>query len=166
MPRAKAKPSKKASGAVARTRASAPAKTKAKSAKTAAKSEAKKTSARAAGKKTTTARGTRKKTPKALPDEQYLFFFGQGKAEGNGEMKDLLGGKGAGLAQMTNAKLNVPPGFTISTSVCTIFLNPGARLEKKSLKIRSNSVKRKPLAEKHRRLMLSSADKFTFISSR
>ncbi len=50
--------------------------------------------------------------------EQELYFFGGGKAEGNGGMKDVLGGKGAGLAEMTNAGIPVPPGFTISTRVC------------------------------------------------
>jgi len=45
--------------------------------------------------------------------ETYVYFFGGGKADGNGAMKDVLGGKGAGLAEMTNAGLPVPPGFTI-----------------------------------------------------
>ncbi len=52
---------------------------------------------------------------------QYVYFFGNGKADGNRNMKDLLGGKGSGLAEMTNAGLPVPPGFTISTDVCTIY---------------------------------------------
>ena len=46
---------------------------------------------------------------------KYVFFFGAGQAEGNGKMKDELGGKGAGLAEMTNAGLPVPPGFTIQS---------------------------------------------------
>ena len=41
---------------------------------------------------------------------KYVYFFGGGKADGNGKMKDVLGGKGAGLAEMTNAGLPVPPG--------------------------------------------------------
>ncbi len=49
---------------------------------------------------------------------QYVYFFGNGKADGNGKMKDELGGKGAGLAEMTNAGLPVPPGFTIQTEAC------------------------------------------------
>jgi len=53
--------------------------------------------------------------------EKFVYFFGGGKAEGKGDMKDTLGGKGAGLAEMTNAALPVPPGFTISTEVCRIF---------------------------------------------
>src|SRR5262249_43245537 len=56
--------------------------------------------------------------PKA---DKYVYFFGNGKADGNRNMKDLLGGKGSGLAEMTNAGLPVPPGFTISTEVCTIY---------------------------------------------
>ncbi|HEU5452858.1 MAG TPA: pyruvate, phosphate dikinase, partial [Terriglobales bacterium] len=49
---------------------------------------------------------------------QYVYFFGGGHADGNGKMKDVLGGKGAGLAEMTNAGLPVPPGFTIQTEAC------------------------------------------------
>ncbi|HEY6214065.1 MAG TPA: pyruvate, phosphate dikinase, partial [Vicinamibacterales bacterium] len=52
---------------------------------------------------------------------KYVYFFGNGKADGNRNMKDLLGGKGSGLAEMTNAGLPVPPGLTISTEVCTIY---------------------------------------------
>lgn len=50
--------------------------------------------------------------------KKYVYFFGSGKAEGAGKMKDLLGGKGAGLAEMTNLKILVPAGFTISTEAC------------------------------------------------
>ncbi len=53
--------------------------------------------------------------------KKYVYFFGAGKAEGRGDMKDLLGGKGAGLAEMTNAGIPVPPGFTISTEACVYF---------------------------------------------
>lgn len=59
------------------------------------------------------------KTPKGT---QYVYFFGGGKAEGNGKMKDELGGKGAGLAEMTNAGLPVPPGFTIQTEACREYM--------------------------------------------
>ena len=52
---------------------------------------------------------------------QYVFYFGDGHAEGNAKMKDVLGGKGAGLAEMTNIGVPVPPGFTISTAVCTYY---------------------------------------------
>ncbi|MEW6213897.1 MAG: pyruvate, phosphate dikinase [Nitrospirota bacterium] len=50
--------------------------------------------------------------------EKYVYFFGNGKAEGRGGMKDLLGGKGAGIAEMTNLKIPVPAGFTITTEAC------------------------------------------------
>jgi pyruvate,orthophosphate dikinase len=52
---------------------------------------------------------------------KHVYFFGKGKAEGNRTMKDVLGGKGSGLAEMTNAGLPVPPGFTIATSACTLY---------------------------------------------
>jgi pyruvate,orthophosphate dikinase len=52
---------------------------------------------------------------------QYVYFFGSGKAEGRAEMRELLGGKGANLAEMTNIGLPVPAGFTITTEVCTYY---------------------------------------------
>lgn len=58
-----------------------------------------------------------------MTSKKYVYFFGDGKAEGNGKMKDLLGGKGAGLAEMTNIGLPVPAGFTITTEVCAIYYN-------------------------------------------
>src|SRR3989449_11212990 len=60
--------------------------------------------------------------------KKHVYFFGNGKADGNRNMKDLLGGKGAGLAEMTNAGLPVPPGFTISTEVCNIYYKEKARI--------------------------------------
>jgi pyruvate,orthophosphate dikinase len=59
------------------------------------------------------------------PAIQYVYFFGGGKADGNGKMKDELGGKGAGLAEMTNAALPVPPGFTIQTEACREYMRHG-----------------------------------------
>src|SRR5204862_3504544 len=56
---------------------------------------------------------------------QYVYFFGGGKADGNGKMKDVLGGKGAGLAEMSNAGLPVPPGFTIQTEACREYMPMG-----------------------------------------
>ncbi len=53
---------------------------------------------------------------------KYVYFFGGGSADGNGRMKDVLGGKGAGLAEMTNAGLPVPPGFTIQTEACREYM--------------------------------------------
>ncbi len=60
--------------------------------------------------------------------EKYVYFFGDGAAEGNGGMKDVLGGKGAGLAEMTNAGVPVPPGFTITTGVCRSYYAHGRQL--------------------------------------
>jgi pyruvate,orthophosphate dikinase len=57
--------------------------------------------------------------------DKYVYFFGGGKADGHGDMKDLLGGKGAGLAEMTNAGLPVPPGFTVVTSACRLYFQAG-----------------------------------------
>ncbi|HYM81841.1 MAG TPA: pyruvate, phosphate dikinase [Candidatus Limnocylindria bacterium] len=56
--------------------------------------------------------------PQTTTAERSIYFFGDGRAEGNARMKDVLGGKGAGLAEMTNAGVPVPPGFTITTAVC------------------------------------------------
>ncbi|MBV9109969.1 MAG: pyruvate, phosphate dikinase, partial [Gemmatimonadetes bacterium] len=53
---------------------------------------------------------------------QYVYFFGAGQTEGDGGMKDLLGGKGAGLAEMARIGVPVPPGFTITTEVCRLYL--------------------------------------------
>jgi pyruvate,orthophosphate dikinase len=60
--------------------------------------------------------------------KKHVYFFGDGRADGNRHMKDLLGGKGSGLAEMTNAGLPVPPGFTISTDVCTIYYNEKGKI--------------------------------------
>ena len=57
--------------------------------------------------------------------QKYVYFFGAGKAEGRADMKDLLGGKGANLAEMTNIGLPVPAGFTITTEVCTYYYANG-----------------------------------------
>ncbi len=54
---------------------------------------------------------------------KHVFSFGNGTADGDGKMKDVLGGKGAGLAEMSRAGLPVPPGFTIGTDVCNIYFN-------------------------------------------
>jgi len=56
---------------------------------------------------------------------KYVYSFGGGKADGNGKMKEELGGKGAGLAEMTNAGLPVPPGFTIQTEACREYMKQG-----------------------------------------
>src|SRR5215831_6491813 len=61
----------------------------------------------------------------AKSSTKYVYSFGGGKADGNGKMKDVLGGKGAGLAEMTNAGLLVPPGFTIQTEACREYMRGG-----------------------------------------
>src|SRR6185369_14457042 len=72
-----------------------------------------------------------KPAPKAKPSskaKKFVYFFGGGKADGNRNMKDLLGGKGSGLAEMTNAALPVPPGFTITTEVCNIYYKEKSKI--------------------------------------
>jgi pyruvate,orthophosphate dikinase len=71
---------------------------------------------------------TRAKSKPSSRARKYVYFFGSGKADGNRTMKDLLGGKGSGLAEMTNAGLPVPPGFTISTEVCNIYYKEKAKI--------------------------------------
>ncbi|TMJ26963.1 MAG: pyruvate, phosphate dikinase, partial [Alphaproteobacteria bacterium] len=80
----------------------------------------KKKAPRLAGK---SGRGARAKTPSKT---RWVYNFGNGSAEGRPDMRDLLGGKGAGLAEMANLGLPVPPGFTITTAVCTHYQNAKA----------------------------------------
>jgi pyruvate, orthophosphate dikinase len=61
---------------------------------------------------------------------KYVYFFGKGKADGTGTMRDLLGGKGAGLAEMTRIGLPVPAGFTITTEACDYYLKHGHKYPK------------------------------------
>lgn len=81
--------------------------------KTTAKTAAKKPAAKAPAKS-------------AAKSGRMVYFFGEGKAEGKADMKDILGGKGANLAEMTNLGLPVPPGFTISTEACDYFSKNGS----------------------------------------
>ncbi len=60
--------------------------------------------------------------------KRYIYAWGEGTAEGSGTMKDLLGGKGAGLAEMTRAGLPTPPGFTITTQACNDYFDAGEKL--------------------------------------
>ncbi len=62
--------------------------------------------------------------------DKRVYFFGGGKAEGNATMKELLGGKGANLAEMTNLGVPVPPGFTISTKMCGEYYSSGGKWPK------------------------------------
>ncbi|MGE0042024.1 MAG: pyruvate, phosphate dikinase [Vicinamibacterales bacterium] len=68
------------------------------------------------------------KAGKAAKPRKFVYFFGNGKADGDRTMKDTLGGKGSGLAEMTNAGLPVPPGFTISTDACNFYYANGNKL--------------------------------------
>jgi pyruvate,orthophosphate dikinase len=77
-----------------------------------------------AKKRKSTGRGSTTKEPAASKKSKtpkYVYYFGDGQADGTGKMKPLLGGKGANLAEMTRIDLPVPPGFTITTEVCTYF---------------------------------------------
>ena len=69
----------------------------------------------------------KKKTAPAAKKRKYVYFFGNGKADGDRTMKDVLGGKGSGLAEMTNAGLPVPSGFTISTAACMLYYKEGRK---------------------------------------
>jgi pyruvate, orthophosphate dikinase len=60
--------------------------------------------------------------------KKYVYSFGDGTADGDGKMRDVLGGKGAGLAEMSKAGVPVPPGFTISTEVCNLFFENGNKV--------------------------------------
>jgi pyruvate,orthophosphate dikinase len=62
-----------------------------------------------------------------MAQTKYVYFFGGGKAEGRADMKDLLGGKGANLAEMANMGLPVPAGFTITTEYCNVYLQQGRK---------------------------------------
>ncbi len=65
--------------------------------------------------------GSKKERKKYNKKDKFVYFFGKGKTEGNAHMADILGGKGAGLAEMTNIGIPVPAGFTISTEICEYF---------------------------------------------
>jgi pyruvate,orthophosphate dikinase len=78
--------------------------------------------------KTTSAAPVLKPKAQSRKPGKFVYFFGNGKADGDRTMKDTLGGKGSGLAEMTNAGLPVPPGFTISTDVCTIYYKEHAKI--------------------------------------
>jgi len=74
--------------------------------------------------------GSGKAVPAGRQGKKYVYFFGGGHADGVGTMKELLGGKGAGLAEMTNAGVPVPPGFTITTEVCNAFYKNNMKVPK------------------------------------
>jgi pyruvate,orthophosphate dikinase len=98
--------------------------------KPAAKAPAKKKAAPAKAKsvKKTAKKTAKKAAPAKARGTKYVYFFGNGKADGNRTMRDLLGGKGAGLAEMTNAGLPVPQGFTITTAACNLYYQMGRKV--------------------------------------
>jgi pyruvate,orthophosphate dikinase len=128
MPAKKAK--KKAKKAVKKK---APAKKKAKK-KAAPRNKAAAKTAKSKRKVVKTKKVTSKKKKEEKPQIEikgkYLYYFGNGKAEGDGKMKDILGGKGAGLAEMTNTGVPVPPGFTITTDTCKLFYENNMEMPK------------------------------------
>jgi len=71
-----------------------------------------------------------KKAVKKTKTAKYVYYFGGKKAEGSADMKNLLGGKGANIAEMVNIGIEVPPGFTLSTEVCTYFYKHGKKYPK------------------------------------
>jgi len=85
-------------------------------------------------------KNTKKPIAKKQKNKKYVYFFGGGKADGHGKMKDLLGGKGAGLAEMTRIGISVPPGFTISTEVCRIFYENQKQIPKNIIKEINDSL--------------------------
>ncbi len=78
----------------------------------------------------------------ATRTKKYVYFFGAGKADGKAEMKNLLGGKGANLAEMTNLGIPVPPGFTITTEVCTLYYENSRKYPKELRKQVDTSLAR------------------------
>src|SRR3979411_1436541 len=93
---------------------------------------------------------------------KYVCFFGGGKADGNGKMKAVLGGKGAGLAEMTNAGLPVPPGFTIQTEACREYM----RTQKTSDAVNKETMANLEKLEKLQNQKLGTGDNPLLVSVR
>ena len=136
---AKKKRARNAGRSVGKRKASA-AKKRSATGKSVGKSSNKKASPKAAGKRSsaqraqsakgvhTEKREKRAKRAKPSTTQRRVFFFGARRVDGHAEMRELLGGKGANLAEMTSLGIPVPPGFTISTEVCGEFNARGRRL--------------------------------------
>lgn len=75
-------------------------------------------------------------------NKKLVYFFGEGKADGKADMKNLLGGKGANIAEMTNLGIPVPPGFTITTEVCTLYYKNNRKYPKELNKQVNESISR------------------------
>ncbi|HEB88135.1 MAG TPA: pyruvate, phosphate dikinase [Deltaproteobacteria bacterium] len=112
----------KGAAKVARKAAKAAGKAGGKASRKAAKKAVKKKASARGSKRSAAASGSK------ASSQRRVFFFGGGRADGHAEMKDLLGGKGANLAEMTSIGIPVPPGFTISTQVCLEFNQRNQRL--------------------------------------
>src|SRR5215211_2723167 len=84
----------------------------------------------------------------ATTDHRLVFFFGNGAAEGTREMKDVLGGKGANLAEMTNLGVPVPPGFTIACAECIAYLRDGKYSDRLRAQVEGNVARLEEAAGK------------------
>ena len=73
---------------------------------------------------------TKRSTSKTSSKKKMVYYFGKIKTDGNGSMKQLLGGKGANLAEMTSIGLPVPPGFTVTTECCDQYYQQGKKMPK------------------------------------
>src|SRR6202042_322019 len=103
-------------------------KSRSKSSRQAVKKSPAKSAAKSAKAQSAKAKPTKAKAAKSAPKAakgKWVYAFGGGKAAGRASMPNLLGGKGAGLAEMAQLGLPVPPGFTITTEVCTYFYENG-----------------------------------------
>jgi len=121
-----------------------------------------KTKTKKSVKKTVSTKGARSANGAKAP-KKFVYFFGNGKADGNRTMKDTLGGKGAGLAEMTNAGLPVPAGFTISTDACNLYY---ANHSKLPLNIETEMVTQLRKLEKAAGATLGSTKKPLLVSVR
>ena len=119
MAKAVAKSKKAAAKSVAKSKPSA--RPKAAAAAPAARKALTKAPAKPVAKPAAKKAAVRKPAAETVKSGKWVYTFGDGKAEGKADLRDLLGGKGANLAEMANLGLPVPPGFTIPTSVCTYF---------------------------------------------
>ncbi|MEH2610768.1 pyruvate, phosphate dikinase [Bradyrhizobium sp. AZCC 1693] len=119
MAKAVAKSKKAAAKSAAKSKSSA--RPKAAAAAPSARKALKKAPAKPVAKVAAKKAAVRKPAMEAVKSGKWVYTFGDGKAEGKAGLRDLLGGKGANLAEMANLGLPVPPGFTIPTSVCTYF---------------------------------------------
>ncbi len=95
-----------------------------------------------------------------MREEKWVFFFGKGRAEGDASMRDLLGGKGANLHEMTRLGIPVPPGFTISTQACVYYLEkegwpPGLENQVKEHMTRLEEVMGRGFGHKNHPLLVS-----------